>query len=90
MHKLCAMNWDTVKQLLLQVMHSMDKVEAELGSIMYIVLVLKKVLEIVHLVTGTMVILVITVMLVCSVLLQVMYVNKFCCKINYSYLCICM
>ena len=71
MHKLCAMNWALVKQLLLQRMHSMDRVEVELGLIMCIVLVLNGVLDIVHIANGTMDFLVISVMLVYSVL-QVM------------------
>ena len=48
MHKLYAVNWALAKQLLLDEVYSMDRIVHEFGLVIYVVLVLKKLLETVH------------------------------------------
>ena len=73
MHKLCAKNWALVMQLVLHVMHFMDKVEAQFGLAICSVLVQSGLLETVHKVEGftvvTMKMLVQNVLQVCSICL---------------------
>ena len=53
MHKLYAVNWVLAKQLLLCIMHSMERVLDRFGWIIWTVLVMKRLLETVHIMDGT-------------------------------------
>ena len=64
MHKLYAVNWVLVKQLMLHTLHTMDRVVVHSCSMIYVVLVMNKQLETVYIEDGEVIIVIILKMLV--------------------------
>ena len=74
MHRLCAKNWGLAMQLMLQVMHFMDKVEDQFGLIICGVLAQSGLLETVHAVKGADGITVVIVMMLVLNVFQVIFI----------------